>query len=63
MKFSRSHGEQGRRLRRRLGLWLDSLAVCSCTVLPLLADIYRRGAGERRAFSCSSRRSTCWLSC
>jgi hypothetical protein len=38
------------------------LAVCSCTVLPLFAGIYRMGAGlgPATAFLYSDRRSTCW---
>jgi uncharacterized membrane protein YraQ (UPF0718 family) len=45
------------------------LAVCSCTVLPLFAGIYRmgagpwgRGSGPPRRFSTAVRRSTCWRS-
>jgi uncharacterized protein len=38
------------------------LAVCSCTIVPLFAGIYRKGAGSgRRSPSCSSRRpATSW---
>lgn len=40
-----------------------SLAVCSCTVLPLFATIHRRGAGlgPAIAFPRSTRRSSPWL--
>ena len=40
------------------------LAVCSCTVLPLFAGIYRMGAGlgPATAFSTPGRRSTSWRS-
>lgn len=39
-----------------------ALAVCSCTVLPLFAGIYKRGAGwARRSRSFTrDRPSTCW---
>ena len=42
------------------------LAVCSCTVLPLFAGIWKRGAGLggglRSPFFIPVRRSTCWRS-